>query len=209
MDRLGHIASELKKHVPFTAFGAGVGVAMMVVFSLAGFASDTPYHAFHVLHPLHMFLSSIVTAAMFRLHRGGLGSSILVGLVGSVGICAISDIAFPYVGGTLLGVRMALHVCILDHPWFVVPPALLGAAMGATVARWTRCPHAAHVLISTLASLFYLLAFGAVDWLLRLPFVFVVLFVAVWIPCCTSDIVFPLLFAGGDERRLRRATCEA
>ncbi|MDI6884377.1 MAG: hypothetical protein QMD00_04550, partial [Hadesarchaea archaeon] len=52
----------------------------------------------------------------------------------------------------------------------------------------------AHVLISTLASLFYLMAFGVVDWLPLFPFVFAVLFIAVWIPCCASDIVFPLLF---------------
>jgi len=34
---------------------------------------------------------------------------------------------------------------------------------------------------------------GIIDWLL-LPFIFLFLFLAVWIPCCTSDIVFPLLF---------------
>jgi hypothetical protein len=28
--------------------------------------------------------------------------------------------------------------------------------------------------------------------------VFVVLFIAVWLPCCISDIVFPLLFVNPD-----------
>jgi hypothetical protein len=27
----------------------------------------------------------------------------------------------------------------------------------------------------------------------------VVLFIAVWLPCCISDIVFPLLFIGSDK----------
>jgi len=31
-----------------------------------------------------------------------------------------------------------------------------------------------------------------------LPFVFIVLFVAVWVPCCLSDIVFPPLFVKED-----------
>jgi hypothetical protein len=53
--------------------------------------------------------------------------------------------------------------------------------------------------LSTRASLFYLTAFGATDWLPLLPLVFVVLFFAVWVPCCTSDIVFPLLFRKGPQ----------
>ena len=32
------------------------------------------------------------------------------------------------------------------------------------------------------------------SWLPLLPFVFIVFFVAVWVPCCLSDIIFPLLF---------------
>ena len=28
------------------------------------------------------------------------------------------------------------------------------------------------------------------------------LFLAVWVPCCTSDIVFPLLFTGGEPQGL-------
>jgi len=175
----------------------------MVAVCLAKLDPEVSHHAFHILHPAHMLLSSIVTAAVFRLHRGGFGASIAAGLVGAAGICAISDIVFPYVGGTLLGATMTLHVCILEHPWLVLLPGLVGATIGALTGRWTKCPHAAHVLISTLASLFYLIGFGAVDWLPMFPLVFVVLFIAVWIPCCTSDIVFPLLFVRKGRRRRR------
>ena len=41
--------------------------------------------------------------------------------------------------------------------------------------------------------------FGAIDWLPRLPLLFVFLFLAVWIPCCFSDIVFPLLWADKED----------
>ena len=194
MDQLRQIARELKKHAPFTAVGACVGVVVMAAVSLVNRDPEMLRHPFHILHPAHMLLSSIVTAAMFRLHRGGIGGSIAVGFLGAAGICVVSDILLPHMGGALLGASMTLHVCLLEDPWLVVIPGLVGAVIGALTVRWTRCPHAAHVLISTLASLFYLMAFGVVDWLPRFPLVFAVLFIAVWIPCCTSDIVFPLFF---------------
>jgi hypothetical protein len=194
VSRLKHIAEELKHHAPFTALGACLGVAVMAVVSLGDVAQTTSHNAFHVLHPAHMLLSATVTAAMFRRHGGGAPAAITVGLVGAVGICAISDIVLPHAGGALLGARMSLHVCLVEHPWLVIVPGLIGAAIGSLARFPTRCPHAVHVSISTLASLFYLMAFGVTDWVLRFPLVFVVLFLAVWIPCCTSDIVFPILF---------------
>ena len=194
MNQLRHIAEELKHHAPFTALGACLGIAVMIVVQLGGVAQSTSHHAFHVLHPAHMLLSATVTAAMFRRHGGGAPAAIAVGLVGAVGICAISDIVLPYIGGALLGAKMTLHVCLVEHPWLVILPGLIGAAIGSLTRCPTRCPHAAHVSISTLASLFYLMAFGVTDWILRFPLVFVLLFLAVWIPCCTSDIVFPILF---------------
>lgn len=201
MSRLEHIASELKDHAPFTAFGAVVGVVVMGIVSLTKLAQGVSQDTFHVLHPAHLLLSSIVTSAVYRRHERNLGATMAVGFVGSVGICSISDVVMPYVGGALLGGSMTFHLCILEHPWLTVPAALVGAAIGTFVLRLTKCPHAAHVLISTLASLFYLMAFGVADWLPRFPLVFVLLFLAVWIPCCTSDVVFPHLFTKRTDHR--------
>ncbi|MDI6819425.1 MAG: hypothetical protein QMC89_00755 [Candidatus Hodarchaeaceae archaeon] len=197
MGRLRHIAIELRDHAPFTAFGASSGAAIAGAMYLprAETMIDLSWKAFHIFHPLHLLLSAIVTAAMFRRHGGGILSAVSIGAAGSVGICMMSDVVIPYLGGSLLGVEMTLHIDLLEHPQFVVVPILAGAAIGAATRLWTRCPHAAHVMISTLASLFYLTAFGVADWIPKLPFVFVLLFVAVWLPCCTSDIVFPLSFA--------------
>ena len=195
MSRFRHIAAELKDHAPFTAFGAVVGVIVMVAVYLAGLAASVSYDAFHILHPAHLLLSSAVTATMFRRHGGNVLAAVAVGIGGAIAICTISDTVLPHLGGAALGGSMTLHLEIIKHPWLAILPALTGAAIGALVLRWTRCPHAAHVLISTLASLFYLLGFGALDWLQMFPLVFVVLFIAVWVPCCTSDIIFPLLFA--------------
>ncbi|MFH1552217.1 MAG: hypothetical protein ABID83_01070, partial [Candidatus Omnitrophota bacterium] len=60
--------------------------------------------------------------------------------------------------------------------------------------------HAGHVLISTWASLFHIImAAGKSLGLFFYVAVFLFLFLAVWVPCCISDIVFPLLFVRKKE----------
>ena len=79
--------------------------------------------------------------------------------------------------------------------WYIVnPAAFLGIAIAYFWPR-TRFPHAGHVLISTWASSFHILmnTHRELTGVILLG-AFVVLFVAVWLPCCVSDIIFPLLF---------------
>ncbi len=196
--QFANIAHELKRHAPFTALGALSGIAIMALVVSIGLSSHIEHIVFHSLHPLHIVLSAIVSTALYRRYGGGIWAAVVIGFVGSVAICTLSDIVLPYLGGTLLGADISLHVCFIEHPWLVIPAAFAGIAVGL-LAPETRFPHAGHVLVSTWASLFYLTAYGVTDWLPLLPLVFVVLFFAVWIPCCTSDIVFPLLFRMGHE----------
>ena len=37
--------------------------------------------------------------------------------------------------------------------------------------------------------------------------IFVILFIAVWLPCCISDIIFPLLFVDSDIELVDICTC--
>lgn len=191
--RLTQIAKELKRHAPFTAFGALTGIIILSVISIAELSPDISHKSFHIFHPAHVVLSSLVTTAMYRRYGGSTWAAVPVGFVGSVGICSISDVVLPYLGGTLLGATVTFHVCFIEHPLLITSSAFAGIAIGL-LRPWTRVPHAGHVLLSTWASLFYLIAFGEADWISLFPFVFLVLFVAVWIPCCMSDIAFPILF---------------
>jgi hypothetical protein len=194
MHRFKYIIVELKRHAPFTALGAFTGTIIMSAIVFVGLHSEISYTIFHVLHPAHLLLSSAVTATMFKRYGGNILASVVIGIAGAIAICTISDVVLPHLGGMALGSQMTFHLDIVEKPWLVFSPTLVGATIGALILRWTRCPHAAHVLISTSASLFYLMAFGVINWLFLFPLVFAVLFIAVWIPCCTSDIVFPLLF---------------
>ena len=192
------IANELKRHAPFTSFGAITGIILMAIIVLANVPPETSRTFFYILHPFHVVLSALVTTAMYKQHsKGKVWAVILIGYVGSIGIATLSDAVIPYLGGVLLNLRIEFHLGFIEKWWLVNPMALLGI----TIGYWkptTKFPHAGHVLLSTWASLFYFTAFGTANWIPLLPFIFLFLFLAVWVPCCMSDIIFPLLFAKED-----------
>jgi hypothetical protein len=91
-----------------------------------------------------------------------------------------------------------IHFGFIDEWYIVNPAALLGIFIAVFLPR-TKFPHSAHVLVSTWASSAYLLMnLEAELTIAALLGAFVVLFLAVWLPCCFSDIVFPLLFVKSD-----------
>lgn len=188
------IANELKSHAPFTSFGAITGIMIMAIMVLGNVPSGISHTLFYILHPVHVVLSAIVTTAMYKRHsKGKVWAVILIGYVGSISIATLSDVVIPYLGGVLLTLKMEFHLGFIEKWWLVNPMALIGIAIGYWKPA-TKFPHAGHVLLSTWASLFYFTAFGMANWIPLLPFIFLILFLAVWIPCCMSDIVFPLLF---------------
>ncbi len=187
------IAHELKEHIPFTALGAVTGIIIMVIVVLGDVPSHISQTAFYVSHPLHVLLSALVTTAMYmRYKKGRFWVAVLIGWTGSIGIVTISDAMIPYLSGTLLHAQMEFHVPFIEE-WWINFLALGGIAIGYW-RQTTKIPHFGHVLLSTWASLFYFTAFGIADWIPLLPYVFLFLFLSVWIPCCLSDIVYPLLF---------------
>jgi hypothetical protein len=96
--------------------------------------------------------------------------------------------------GDELAAEPRMHIGFIEH-WYIVNPAAL---IGVLLAYfWTKStfPHAGHVLISTWASSSHILMnlHGDIT-MVALAGIFIVLFLAVWLPCCVSDIVFPMLF---------------
>lgn len=88
----------------------------------------------------------------------------------------------------------SIHLGFIEEWYLVNPAALLGVIIAYFRPR-TKFPHAGHVLISTWASSFHVLMNTHTAYTpVMLLGMFIVLFVAVWLPCCVSDIVFPLLF---------------
>ena len=199
------ILRELKIHAPFTLFGAATGIIIMIFFHKM--PQKVSYDIFYILHPLHVFLSALVTASIYELHACGRITSkgirgkcnlwilLLIGYTGSIGIATLSDSIIPYLGEVLLRMpNREIHLGFIEKWWLVNPLALLGIAIAYFRPR-TKFPHAGHVLFSTWASLFHIImALGQdLNWIFYIA-TFIFLFIAVWIPCCVSDIVFPLLF---------------
>ena len=90
--------------------------------------------------------------------------------------------------------RPKLHLGFIEDWYLVNPAALLGIIIAYFWPR-TKFPHAGHVLISTWASSFHVLMNTHRELsVVMIIGIFIVLFIAVWLPCCISDIVFPLLF---------------
>jgi hypothetical protein len=204
MERLKLFAKELLEHAPFTALGAVTGIILMVIIIFTNISKDISSTLFYTLHPLHVLLSALVTTSMYkRYEKGKLWLVILIGYTGSIGIDTLSDIVIPYLGVVLLNVPMEFHLPFLEAEkipflgltkWQLVNGA---AIFGIAIAFWkpvTRLPHMGHVLVSTWASLFAFTAFATGDWFPLLPFIFIFLFFAVWLPCCVSDIIYPLIF---------------
>jgi len=196
------IREELKAHAPFTAVGAVSGVWILLLCLCTTLPRSYSITLFWTLHPIHVVLSALATTGMYRLHaRSTLAKTLLVGYLGSVGIATLSDSFIPYLGEWILDFPYrGLHLGFIEKWWLVNPLALAGIVAARFLPK-TKVPHAGHVLLSTWASLFHMTMSlqGNIDFL-ALCLVFLFLFLAVWVPCCTSDIVFPLLFATGWRR---------
>jgi len=194
------ILRELRNHAPFTAFGAITGIVLIIAIILCNVFSQvfnvSPI-IFYILHPAHVVLSSIVTTAMYKLKRTEfkLFWGIIIGYTGSIAIATLSDSLIPYLGELLLNLpNRGIHIGFIEEPLLINGAAFLGITI-ALLRPTTKFPHSGHVLLSTWASLFHIvMAIGQTVNLIIIFPIFLFLFLAVWIPCCMSDIVFPLLF---------------
>jgi hypothetical protein len=203
----GTIAGELRVHAPFTALGALTGIVIVALVVFLRLPQSVSAGLFWAFHPLHVLLSALVTAGMYRLHcQGGLWRTALIGYFGAIGIATLSDCVIPYLGELLLDMpHRDIHLGVVEKWWLVNPLAAAGIALAYFQPR-TKFPHAGHVLLSTWASLFHMtMALGEDVGPGTLAVIALFLFLAVWVPCCASDIIFPLLFKTRTGRS--RKTC--
>ena len=191
-NKLKKIKHEIIEHLPFTFFASVLGVAIILIINFS-LNKNIPETIFHILHPLHLFASAIVTSAIFYKYKKKILPALIIGIAGSIIIGSISDIFLPFLGGIALGLKPTFHLPIIELPFLIVSTALIGSILGIAT-RITKMPHFIHVFLSVFASLFYLISFTTSINTIHLIISIVIIFIAVLIPCCISDIIFPIIF---------------
>ncbi|MCM8821902.1 MAG: hypothetical protein NC831_03700 [Candidatus Omnitrophica bacterium] len=207
-----NLIRELKHHLPFSILSVCFALMTMGVLNFITSAikiedtSGPSIFLFHIFHPIHLLFSAIATTAMFWQNEKNFFKAILIGFAGSVVVCGASDIIIPYISGLLLGVQMHFHICIVEHPSIILPFVILGIIAGffapGTLEKHEGVifSHSLHVFTSSMASILYLIGYGLNDWIGRIGVVLVYTVIAVIIPCCTSDIVFPLVLVDKERK---------
>ncbi len=194
---------ELRHHLPFTA-----GVTVLTAFAASVVVGVWPGVAaatlsFEGAHLAHVFVSAVATTAVASRQRGGIALAAGLGVAGSIAFCTLSDILLPYAGAYLFRAPVALEVELLESPIRVILVAVVGAVGGfAHMRRLSVYSHSAHVLVSSVASVMYIHTHAAGTWTgwgHALPMA-AVLFVAVFLPCCMSDLVMPVACTHCDFR---------
>jgi hypothetical protein len=213
------VRDELIHHLPYAIFS--VSFALLILSFFSAFAIGNAlilkkgakglFHAFHYMHIVFAATGTIIT--FFRFSKNYF-KALCVGLISPTFFCILSDAVLPYLGGQMLGVNMHFHACFLKEPLQVLPFLLVGIINGFVMSRhhekkqggYSLSSHAVHILVSSLASTFYLIAHGFTKWYDSIGNVFLLLIIAVVIPCTLADVVVPMFMARVGGKNVEKHT---
>jgi|APSaa5957512622_1039677.scaffolds.fasta_scaffold29330_2 hypothetical protein len=199
MSNTKKIIHELKHHTPLTII-ASVTAIIVTFLCLYLLKSIITEDTFHSLHLIHLFASAFVSAAIFYKYKNNIFSSTIVGVISAILIGSISDIIFPWLGGQVLFLKTTFHLPLLEIPLLILGISILGSLAGIWLKK-TKFPHFLHVFLSAFASLFYILTFSPQLNAIFIILSIIIIFIAVIIPCCVSDIIMPFLFLKQDIKQ--------
>jgi len=203
-----------------------VALSIVMVSILTFMSNDTTmlleksYRLFHSLHFMHLLFAATGVVLTFRKYSKSVVGTLLVGTIVPAIFCALSDAIMPYLGGRLIGLNMTFHWCMMSHLGTVALFLAAGIVNGWVISghesskqlHYSTSSHFAHIFISSMAAILYLVSFGFTGWWHNLGFVFGFLLVAVLIPCTLADLVVPRLCAGfnllGREDGLGKNSCK-
>lgn len=167
---------------------------------------DILFHSFHFVHLLFAVSGVMVT---FYRYSQKLLIGVLVGVVSASVFCTLSDVLLPYLAGVVLGVPMDLHICFISELPNILPFLFVGVLNGLVMfyiqdfktEQNTLRLHFFHTFIGSMASLFYAVSHGFADFHSSFGVFFLLILVAVVLPCTLSDVVVPIFFARMVEKK--------
>lgn len=202
---------ELVHHVPYAIFSVALCLIFLSFFGCSSLVPDANtkmlckqakllFHSFHFMHIIFAATGALIT--YFRFARN-IFVGLLVGILVPAVFCTLSDSVLPYVGGRMLGVDMHWHLCFLTELPNVLPFLFAGILNGWVMSShhisrqgfYSLFSHFFHILISALASSFFLVSHGYLTWYKEIGPVFLFLVFAVVIPCTLADVVVPMAIA--------------
>ena len=189
------ILQELKDHFPFTlgaSLAAGILVAIFYLINKNYFVGIMS-GLFWIMHPSHIFVSAMATTIIYWKYKKSAIKAILIGVGGSIVVGSLSDVVFPWLAGNIFSLKTTFHLPVFEHPIIIIGIALLGSVAGIYFGSF-NVAHSLHVFLSIFASLFYILAFSVEMNAITILLISFLVFIAVYIPCCVSDIIFPIFF---------------
>ena|SRR5579871_6537619 len=213
------ILSELMCHFPYAVFSVAFALSVLSFLVYISFlgntdqkmicqGSDALFHSFHFMHIVFAATGTLIT--FFR-YSQNIIRGLLVGLFSASVFCTLSDVVFPYLAGSIMGVHMHFHICFMTEMHNILPFLVVGLINGFIMSRhhasqqerFSIFSHFVHILVSSFASMFYLVSHGCTDWYLNIGYVFLFLVVAVVVPCTLSDVVVPMTFAQADKKHAK------
>ena len=205
------ILQELLCHLPYSMLAVTVSlviISFMYCFSMLTadkkVAHDSFNLLFHNFHYLHLAFATSGSIAMFFRYSKNIALGIIVAVFGSGLLCVLSDVFFPYISGVMLGFPMKLHVCLYKDSLNAIVFLGLGVISGIAhlYHKKRSCKnenvifiHSMHVFVSALASCFYLVGHGFEVSKDSFGFIYIMMVLAVVVPCTLSDVFLPMLVA--------------
>lgn len=222
------IVEELLHHFPYAVFSVAFGLIILSFLDVFGLSSGSCHshdHAhsmhgahllFHSLHFLHIIFAITGCMVTFSRFSTNIVKGFVVAVLSSFFFCTLSDVIMPYLAGTLLGVTMNFHICLFSELYNVLPFYLIGLVNGLIMSKhssgiksfYSVGSHFSHILISSLASLFYLISEGLANWYPHMGLLFLFLIIAVVIPCTLADVIVPIFFARSRKNYEKYQTSE-
>lgn len=212
------LGQELTCHLPYATFSVAFAIIVLslVNFVTVGFSVDeraikAGYHIlFHAFHYMHILFATVGTFVAFSRFSHNRLHAVIVSILSPALFCTLSDIALPALAMQLLGISMHVHICFFSLPDFmnVMPFMLVGLVTGYAIARHYSAAlkmvslqsHFVHILISSLAATFYTVSYGFHEWNSLMGLIFLLLVVAVVLPCTISDVVVPMYFSSARKK---------
>lgn len=206
------IYDEIICHFPYAVFSVACAltvVSFVMQFNPKALLSadvqrqlDVMFHSFHFMHIVFAATGTMLT---FLRYSKNMLTGILVGILSPAFFCMLSDAILPYFGGKMFGVNMHWHICLVSELHNVLPFLVVGIINGIVMSKhheskqglYSIFSHFVHILVSSLASTFYIVSHGFGNWYSSIGYLFLFLIGAVVVPCTFSDVVVPMMVAKG------------